>query len=241
MSYVDAFYNRDKDIVQVVERVNGKRVYNDFPAWRTFYVKDPRGDHVSIHGDKVRQIKCKRLKDLHKERRINAGKKFYESDLKPEVRCLSENYNGVDSPKLHVAFFDIEVDFDADKGFAPPEDPFMPITAITVYLQWLDKLVTFVMPPKHMHEGEGLEEAERICNQFEDTFLYLDEVDMMNDFIALIDDADVVSGWNSEGFDIPYTVRRITRIMSKSHTRKLCLWDLFPHERYISRNAFILT
>ena len=27
MSYVDAFYNRDKDIVQVVERVNGKRVY----------------------------------------------------------------------------------------------------------------------------------------------------------------------------------------------------------------------
>ena len=123
MSYVDAFYNRDKDIVQVVERVNGKRVYNDFPAWRTFYVKDPRGDHVSIHGDKVRQIKCKRLKDLHKERRINAGKKFYESDLKPEVRCPSENYNGVDSPKLHVAFFDIEVDFDADKGFAPQRIP----------------------------------------------------------------------------------------------------------------------
>ena len=104
MSYVDAFYNRDKDIVQVVERVNGKRVYNDFPAWRTFYVKDPRGDHVSIHGDKVRQIKCKRLKDLHKERRINAGKKFYESDLKPEVRCPSENYNGVDSPNFMLRF-----------------------------------------------------------------------------------------------------------------------------------------
>jgi len=134
MSYVDAYYNRDKDIVQVIERVDGKRVYNDFPAWRTFYVKDPRGQHLSIHGDKVREVKCKRLKDLHKERRINAGKSLYESDIKPEVRCLSENYNGVDSPKLHTAFFDIEVDFDADKGFAPPEDPFMPITAITVYL-----------------------------------------------------------------------------------------------------------
>jgi DNA polymerase elongation subunit (family B) len=233
MSYVDAYYNRDKDIVQVIERVDGKRVYNDFPAWRTFYVKDPRGQHLSIHGDKVREVKCKRLKDLHKERRINAGKSLYESDIKPEVRCLSENYNGVDSPKLHTAFFDIEVDFDADKGFAPPEDPFMPITAITVYLQWLDKLVTFAIPPKHMQEGEGLEEAERICNQFDDTFLYLDEVDMLNDFIALIDDADVLSGWNSEGFDIPYTVRRITRMMSKSHTRKLCLWDLFPHERKV--------
>ena len=102
-------------------------------------------------------------------------------------------------------FFDIEVDFDADRGFAPPEDPFMPITAITVYLQWLDKLVTFVIPPKHMREGEGLRRGRSICNRFEDTFLYLDEVDMMNDFIALIDDADVLSGWNSEGFDIPYS------------------------------------
>ena len=235
MSYVDAFYNKEKDIVQVVERINGKRVYNDFPAWRTFYIKDPKGEHTSIHGDKVRQIKCKRLKDLHKERRINSGKKFYESDIKPEVRCLSENYNGVDSPRLHCAFFDIEVDFDADRGFAPPEDPFMPITAITVYLQWVDKLVTFAIPPKHMREGEGLKEAEDIASRFDDTFIYLSEVDMLNDFIALIDDADVLSGWNSEGFDIPYTVRRITNIMSKSHTRKLCLWDLLPHERRVVR------
>ena len=65
--------NTLEDIVQVVERSKGKRVYNDYPAWRTFYVKDPRGDHVSIHGDKVRQIKCKRLKDLHKERKINTS------------------------------------------------------------------------------------------------------------------------------------------------------------------------
>ena len=49
-----------------------------------------------------------------------------------------------------------------------------------------------------MQSGEGLAEAERICGQFDDTFLYLDEVDMMNDFIALIEDADVLSGWNSE-------------------------------------------
>ena len=46
-------YNKEKDIVQVVERVKGKRVYNDFPAWRTFYIKDPRGEYTSIHGEKV--------------------------------------------------------------------------------------------------------------------------------------------------------------------------------------------
>lgn len=233
MSYVDAYYNKDKDIVNVVERRDGKRVYQDFPAWRTFYVRDDRGQHTSIHGEKVRQIKVKRLKDMHKELRINSDKKIYESDIKPEVRCLAENYLGKDSPKLNVAFFDIEVDFDADKGFAPPEDPFMPITAITTHLQWLDQLVTFVIPPEHMRNGEGLEEAQRLCDKFENTFLYLSEADMLNDFLTLIDDADVLSGWNSEGFDIPYTVRRITRVLSKSHTRKLCLWDLLPKEKYM--------
>ena len=233
MSYVDAFYNKDKDIVQVVERIKGKRVYSDYPAWRTFYVKDPRGDHTSIHGDKVRQIKCKRLKDLHKERKINVGKTFYESDMKPEVKCLSENYNGVESPKLNTAFFDIETDFDATKGFADPSDPFMAITAITVHLQWLDLLVTLVIPPKGMREGEGLEEAQRICSQFENTELYLSEADMLNDFLDVIEDADVLTGWNSEGYDIPYTVNRITRVLSKSHTRKMCLWDLVPQKRKI--------
>jgi len=233
LSYVDAFYNKDKDIVQVVERLKGKRVYNDYPAWRTFYVKDPRGDHISIHGDKVRQIKCKRLKDLHKERKINTGKTFYESDIKPEVRCLSENYNGIDSPTLNTAFFDIETDFDASRGFADPSDPFMPITAITINLQWLDLLVTLVIPPKSMRSGEGLKEAERICEQFENTQLYLSEVDMLNDFLDVIEDADVLAGWNSEGYDIPYVVNRITEVLSKSHTRKLCLWELEPQKRRI--------
>ena len=235
MSYVDAFYNKDKDIVQVVERIKGKRVYNDYPAWRTFYVKDPRGDHLSIHGDKVRQIKCKRLKDLHKERKINTGKTFYESDMKPEVKCLSENYNGLDSPTLNTAFFDIETDFDASKGFADPSDPFMPITAISVHLQWLDLLVTLVIPPKSMREGEGLIEAQRICDQFPNTELYLSEADMLNDFMDVIEDADVLTGWNSEGYDIPYTVNRITRVLSKSHTRKMCLWDLYPQKRKVMK------
>jgi len=233
LSYVDAFYNKDKDIVQVVERIKGKRVYNDYPAWRTFYVKDPHGDHVSIYGDKVRQIKCKRLKDLHKERKINAGKTFYESDMKPEVKCLSEHYNGIESPTLNTAFFDIETDFDASRGFADPSDPFMPITAISVHLQWLELLVTLVIPPKSMRSGEGLKEAERICEQFDNTQLYLSEADMLNDFLDIIEDADVLAGWNSEGYDIPYTVNRITTVLSKSHTRKLCLWDLVPKTRRV--------
>jgi DNA polymerase elongation subunit (family B) len=84
-----------------------------------------------------------------------------------------------------------------------------------------------------MRSGEGLVEAQRICDQFENTELYLNEGDMLNDFMDVIEDADVLSGWNSEGYDIPYTVNRIEKVLSKSHTRKMCLWDLYPTKRKV--------
>ena len=101
ISYVDAFYNKDKDIVQVVERVNGKRVYNDFPAWRTFYIKDPRGEYTSIHGEKVRQIKCKRLKDLHKDDKdlINQIRQIFEDTRLGQFKSsmhIGKNYRDME-------------------------------------------------------------------------------------------------------------------------------------------------
>jgi hypothetical protein len=44
-----------------------------------------------------------------------------------------------------------------------------------------------------------------------------------------------LSGWNSEGYDIPYTVNRITRVLSKDDTRKFCLWGQFPKPRMFER------
>ena len=54
---------------------------------------------------------------------------------------------------------------------------------------------------------------------------------MLEMFLDLIQDADVISGWNSEGFDLPYTVNRITKVLSKEDTRRLCLWDQMPKKR----------
>ena len=146
-------------------------------------------------------------------------------------RCLEENFAGKDAPKLHTAFFDIEVDFDPKKGFSPPADPFNPITAISVYLDWLDQLVTLAVPPKHL----SWETAQDLTVDFENTMLFEREEDMLKTFLDLIEDADVLSGWNSEGYDIPYTVNRVTRVLSKDDTRKFCLWGQLPKKRVFER------
>jgi DNA polymerase elongation subunit (family B) len=228
MSYVDAWFDRDNDIIRVVERnKKGEREFRDIPVRHTFYVKDPRGKQQSIYGDPVSRIVCKTTKELRKEQAINSGKQLFESDINPIFVTLSENYLNVDAPKLNVAFFDIEVDFDPERGYASPDDAFMPITAIAVHLQWMDTMVCLAIPPKTL----TMEEAKEQVKEFPNTYLFDNEADMLDMFLDLIQEADIITGWNSEGFDIPYTVNRVTKVLSKEDTRRFCLFDQLPKKR----------
>ena len=228
MSYVDALWDRDKDIIKVVERnKKGEREFREFPARYVFYYGDAKGKQKSTFGDSVSRVVCKSWKDFLKEQKINKHRGLFEADINPVYRLLEENYLGQDAPNLNVAFFDIEVDFDPERGYSSPEDPFTAITAITVHLQWLDSLITLALPPKTL----TMEQAKEECKEFDNTYLFETEAEMLDTFLDLIKDADILSGWNSEGYDIPYTVNRITRVLSKEDTRRFCLWDQYPKKR----------
>jgi DNA polymerase elongation subunit (family B) len=230
--YVDALFDRDKDRIHIVERdKNGQREFKDFAAKYIFYYDDPKGKQRSIHGTPVTRVQCRTMRDFRKELKLNGSKRLYESDINPVFRCLEENYLGQNAPELQVAFFDIEVDFDPNKGFSPPEDPFNPVTAVSVYLQWLEQMVTLCIKPK----GLSKEEAQAICNKFDNCFLFDTEAELLDTFLNLIDDADILSGWNSEGYDIPYMVNRVKRVLSKDDTRRFCLWGQYPKQRTFER------
>ena len=226
--YVDAIWDRDADLVKVIERDPKQgRIYQEYPARYLFYYPDHRGKYKSIFGENLSKISSKSFKEHQKEQRIHSGQTLYESDINPVFRCLEENYLGRDAPKLNVAFFDIEVAFDPERGYASPDDAFMPITAIAVHLQWLDTLVCLAIPPKSL----TIAQAEEQVKDFPNTLLFETESEMLDMFLQLIEDADVLSGWNSEGFDIPYTVNRVIKTLSKEDTRRFCLLNELPKKR----------
>ena len=227
MSYVDAMMDRDQDMIRVVERKDGKRTFREYQSKYTFYYKDARGKYKSVYGDPLSRIVCKSTKDFRKEVAINRDKTLFESDINPIFQCLSENYLNQDAPKLNVCFFDIETDFDPERGFADPSDPFMGITSISVYLQWMETMICLAVPPKTLTMDEAKKELEGIDN----VMLFDKEGDMLDTFLTLIEDADILSGWNSEGYDIPYTVNRVSRVLSKDDTRRFCLWGQLPKKR----------
>lgn len=230
--YVDALLDRQRDIVYVIERdKTGRRVWQQYKVNWVFYYDDPKGKFRSIYNTPVSRITTSKRSEFEKERRIHSNKNLYESDINPIFKCLSENYLNSEPPKLHTVFFDIETDFDPARGFAPTTDPFNPVTAISLYLDWLGQLVTLCIPPKHM----SIETSQEIASSFENTIICESETQMFNMFFDLIEDADCLSGWNSSGYDIPYLVNRVTRIMSRDDTRRFCLGDQFPKLRKYTR------
>lgn len=232
MSYVDAIHDSSKERIYVVERTTeGKREYKEYPVNYVFYYPDHKGKYRSIYGDKLSRFSTRKKQEFEREKRIHAGKKLYESDINPVFRCLSDNYLNVEPPKLHTCFFDIEADFDLERGYAPTDDPFNRVTAITVYLDWLNQIITLALPPSSM----TIETAVDLTKEFENCLLFESEVEMFEMFFALIEDADVITGWNSEVYDIPYCINRVTRIMSKDDTRKFCLLGQLPKMRKYER------
>lgn len=240
MSYVDAIFDRHKNVVKVVERLNGQRLFTEEPVEHVLYYEHPAGSHKSIFENPCKRFSTTDPRKFRKEqmRLKDKGVRIFESDIRETFRHLSKFYTGVDAPTLHLTFFDIEVDFDPDRGFAPTDDPFCAVTAITAHLSQFDRLITLALVPPTLTSEEAhamcdpvYDDDGKLIGGFADTFLFEDEADLLSTFLEIIEDSDVLSGWNSEGYDIPYLVNRIRRVLGDEATKRLCLWGMRPRER----------
>ena len=97
MSYIDAFLERDKDRINVVERVDGKRFYKTYPTRYMFYYNDPNGDYKSIYGNRLSRFSTKLVKEFDRERKIYSHQRLYESDINPIFRCLEDSHSDTPS------------------------------------------------------------------------------------------------------------------------------------------------
>ena len=228
MTYIDGYVDRERNVVHVVERnPQGERVFITYPTQYLVYWPQSNGNYTSITGEKLTRFRTTKYQEFHRELRMLPAGKLHEGDINPMFRCLYQNYRQSNVPNLHVGFFDIEVDFSQERGYSSVEEAFNQITAISVYLNWMQRCFTLVLKPKKWSE----EDAKSICDEFPDTMLCNTEAELLDIFLSLIEDCDVVSGWNSTSYDIPYVYNRIIQCLGKDQTRRLCLWNKLPTKR----------
>lgn len=132
-----------------------------------------------------------------------------------EYACINETYPGqiqYDPSLLAVVTLDIETD--SSSGFPNISAADKAITAIT--LKRGNRIATLGMKDYTPH----LENVEYYKCENEHALL--------EKFLELWDSRyfspDILTGWNIEGFDIPYLVNRINRLFGEDHAKRLSPW-----------------
>ena len=227
MSYVSAFI--DDDEICVIERVDGNRIIKKDKIEYVFYTLDQYGDFKTIFGDHCTKHVFENRQEFYGAMRQYPKENIYEHDVNPVFRYLSKNYNFDSMPTLNVAFYDIEVAFHAETRFSNPEKAENEIISFAVYQNWTDTMYMIALPPSTM----SIEECESICERVQkDTgaqcIMVSSEAELLKCFLLLIDDSDVISGWNSESYDFKYIYNRLCKIIGKQYVKDLCIGGKEP-------------
>ena len=169
----------------------------EIPFRKYAYVKHPNGQHISLYGDRLKKVTQYDKDDPT----------LHESDVPPTTRFLVDNYGDSDEASTghRIMFFDIEVE--VTEGFPDVQKAQNPITSIALYDSTTEKYFTYVFDP-----NKRLKSYTKDDQVVE---IYETEYEMLNQFFQkyLEIRPTIISGWNSEFFDIPYLYNRAVRVL----------------------------
>ena len=236
--YVDAKQIKGRIHVSSYDENGQHQITTHLPPY-VFYHDDPNGKFKSIYGDKLsinRSTSYRKFKqELGKFENRSTGdlEGVFESDIRPVFRHLEERYPGKETPPLKVSFFDIEVDKDPQRGWAGIDNPYAIINAITVYNKWIDEYVTIAVAPPTLSRDEAKDllgsdtkkDAFGVMNEDNGYWIAYSEEDLLMSFLDLIEEADVLTGWNSSFYDLPYIIQRIRIVLGGESLEKVVKED----------------
>jgi len=196
--YQSVFYDRDTYQYHLRDDKRGWKVFNYQP---TCYVSDIDGELETLDGIRVSPVKKIDWKDP----------KYYEKDVDKNTRVLVDfYYESDDTPSYHnLVYLDIECEI---AGALTPEnikDPKGKITSIALYDNNSKKYYCLLLDEKQLLQKANDENKEIIP--------FKSEKDLLSGFLDLWIKLDptIISGWNSEFFDIPYLYYRISKVLSE--------------------------
>jgi DNA polymerase elongation subunit (family B) len=218
LSYVYPDYRKSKIIYWEYENGVKKQLEADMPLY--FYIDDEEGEYKTINGKRAKKIefdtwsKFKEKRDKYRDFNF----KMYESDISLQTKFICNHYyrKELTIPKEFNVFF-VDIETYLETGFPRPEEALGKITVITVYSTKEKKFYIFAekdFDGDFIKTKHGFDYQKRIHST---------EEDLLRDFISFvyINHPDVLSGWNSQDYDIPYIVNRARKILDPDEIEKM--------------------
>ena len=211
---------------------NGKKVSHKIKYAPTLFVSTPKGDWTSLSGDKCAPIKfdtMREAKEWVQQNKEVAGRKIF-GNTRYISAFINEYFPGTikfDRNLINVTTIDIEVA--SDDGFPEPEEASKEITAICLKNN-IDNTY-YVFGVGDYDVSKSLMKTNRVVY-----IKCLNEAMLLQKFLdhwsTPSNTPDVITGWNSRFFDVPYLVNRINRLIPGGH-KKLSPWGMVD-ERIIN-------
>ena len=199
---------------------NGRRVRNKIQYSPTLFLPTKKStEWKTLHGEPLEPISFETIREardfIKKYEGVENFKIFGSNRF--EYAMIAQNHpeEMIDWKigDLCVANLDIEVG--SENGFPEPRTATEPITAITI--KFSDDANYFVF-------GCGNYTQHRDDVKY---FKCDDEFSLLKQFFALWQTKypDVLTGWNVVGFDVPYLMNRMIRIIGEDDAKKMSPWN----------------
>ena len=130
----------------------------------------------------------------------------YESDVLYAHRYLIDNYYEKPIPECNyrVAYLDIEnLTNEVTKEFPNVHKAEYPLTCVSIKDSWTEKIYTFAW-------HEELQKMDFVNN----IFVFTTEKELVSNLVNFWKsmDFDIITGWNTSGYDIPYLHNRLKKL-----------------------------
>jgi DNA polymerase elongation subunit (family B) len=208
---------------------NGKKVKAKVDYTPSLFLPSKKiTNFTNLEGDYLDEKKFQNIKaarDYIKQfEGVSGASKIY-GQTRFEYAFIADQHHGMvdyDFDKIAIAVIDIEVG--SENGFPDPYEANEPITAICI--KFLNgQPIVFGCGAYEVQEGE----------------IYIrckDEYNLCKKFLEFWKDKypDIVTGWNTKFFDIPYLINRFKKILGEDESKKLSPWNYITERKAYVNN-----
>ena len=213
--------------ILVREVRNGKRQLHKAEFKPTLFVKtDKDTKHKSLFGDNLEPIK---FLDINDAKKFVGDYKDVENfpifgNTSFGYQYITENYPGeIEYDLSHLTILTIDIETASENGFPSVDRANEEVLLITVQDKHTKKITTFGA------KRFDVTNIENITNTHGYEYVKCkNEEDLLETFLQYWNATlpDIVTGWNTSLFDIPYLVNRIRNILGEDKVKMLSPWKL---------------